>query len=68
MIKLYSISETARKLGRSTDWLRKAEKMGRLPRARRDYNGWRVYTEEDIVRLRHLLVPGLVTAANSSKA
>ena len=56
MTKLYRISEAARKLGRSTDWLRKVENIGKLPRARRDYNGWRVYTSEDIAKLRGLLV------------
>jgi DNA-binding transcriptional MerR regulator len=57
MRKLYSISEAARKLGRSADWLRKAEDMGKLPRARRDYNGWRVYTSADVVELQELLAP-----------
>lgn len=58
MQKLMTVSEAARELGRSADWLREAEKRGRLPKARRDStNRWRIYTEEDIERLRELIVP-----------
>ena len=52
-----TIAEAAKELGRSVSWLRDAEKKGRLSKARRDLNGWRVYTEEDLQRLRKLLVP-----------
>lgn len=31
MTKLMSVSEVARKLGRSVDWLREAEKRGKIP-------------------------------------
>ena len=55
MEKLFSISEVARELGRSVDWLRDAEKRGKLPKARRDLNGWRVYTSADIAKLQELL-------------
>ena len=51
--QIYSISEAARKLGLSVDWLRQGEKRGSLPLARRDRNGYRYYTSEDLVRLRN---------------
>ncbi len=58
--RIYSISEAARKLGLSAAWLREGEKRGSLPRARRDRNGYRYYTHEDLKRLRNrrLLEPG----------
>jgi DNA-binding transcriptional MerR regulator len=47
----FSISEAARELELSAEWLRQGERRGSLPRARRDRNGYRFYTEED---LKHL--------------
>ena len=47
-----SISEAARELGLSAEWLRQGEKRGSLPPARRDRNGHRYYTQDDIERLR----------------
>jgi DNA-binding transcriptional MerR regulator len=49
---VYSISQAARELGLSAEWLRQGEKRGSLPLARRDRNGYRYYTAEDIERLR----------------
>lgn len=49
----YGISEAARELGLSADWLRKGERRGSLPHAKRDRNGHRYYTEEDVERLRN---------------
>ncbi|MBD0328419.1 MAG: MerR family transcriptional regulator [Pyrinomonadaceae bacterium] len=51
--RIYSISEAARKLGLSAEWLRRGEKRGSLPLARRDRNGYRYYTPEDVERLRN---------------
>ena len=51
--RIYSISEAARELGLSAEWLRQGEKRGSLPLARRDRNGYRYYTPEDIERLRN---------------
>lgn len=48
----YRISEVARLLGISAEWLRAGEKRGFFPPARRDRNGHRYYTEEDVERLR----------------
>jgi len=62
MQKLFTVSEVARELSRSESWLRDAETRGKIPRARRDLNQWRVYTEEDVNRLKELLVPSLSQA------
>jgi DNA-binding transcriptional MerR regulator len=45
------ITEAARRLGVTPYYLRLLESQGRIPPARRDYNG-RVYTEFDIAILR----------------
>lgn len=47
------ISECARRLGVSPQHLRILEWRGRIPPARRDYNG-RIYSEDDIALLRAL--------------
>ena len=39
-------------MGLSAEWLRQGEKRSSLPLARRDRNGYRYYTAEDIERLR----------------
>jgi DNA-binding transcriptional MerR regulator len=57
MNKLFNVSEVARQLEKSESWLRSAEKHGKIPRASRDLNGWRVYTEKDIEWLKSLLMP-----------
>ena len=51
--RTYSISEAARELGLSAEWLRQGEKRGSLPLAKRDRNDYRYYTPEDIERLRN---------------
>lgn len=56
---IFGITEAAKELGCSTRWLRDAEKKGKLPKAKRDINNWRVYTGKDLNRLRKLLVPGI---------
>ena len=55
--RIYTISEAARELDLSAEWLRQGEKRGSLPRAKRDRNGYRYYTLEDIesLRIRRLL-------------
>jgi DNA-binding transcriptional MerR regulator len=47
----YRVSEAARLLGISAEWLRVGERRGVFPPARRDRNGHRYYTEEDIERM-----------------
>ena len=56
MYAILKVSEAARRLERSQRWLRDVERKGKIPKARRDLNGWRVYTSEDIVRLQELIV------------
>jgi DNA-binding transcriptional MerR regulator len=48
----HRISEAARELGISIEWLRAGETRGFFPPALRDRNGHRYYTEEDIERMR----------------
>jgi hypothetical protein len=49
----YRISEAARELGISIEWLRKGEARGYFAPALRDRNGHRYYTEEDMKRMRN---------------
>jgi DNA-binding transcriptional MerR regulator len=50
------VSEIARQLGISEAWLRRAE--GEIiPKARRDVNNWRIYSEADLEILRQILFP-----------
>ena len=58
-MRLMKVNEAARELGCSETWLRRAERRGRIPKARRDLNGWRAYTNEDLDALRQVLVPTL---------
>lgn len=54
---MLKVSGAARMLGRSEKWLRSAEAEGKIPKAKRDINGWRVYTQEDVQAIKKLLVP-----------
>jgi DNA-binding transcriptional MerR regulator len=58
-MRLFKVSEAARQLERSERWLRESETKGKIPKARRDLNGWRVYTEDDIKAIRQLILPRL---------
>lgn len=57
MDRYLKVSEVARQLGCSTEWLRGAERTGKIPAAKRDINGWRVYSEKDIEKIEALLAP-----------
>jgi DNA-binding transcriptional MerR regulator len=57
MEKVFNISEVARELGVSVDWLRDGEKKGKIPKARRNLNGWRVYSQGDVNKIHGLLIP-----------
>lgn len=57
LVELITVSQAARRLGRSERWLREAETKGKIPKARRDLNGWRVYTDDDVKRIGGLLAP-----------
>jgi DNA-binding transcriptional MerR regulator len=52
--RIAKIGQAADALGVSTSWLRFGERLGSLPRARRNEDGWRIYTAEDLERLRRL--------------
>ena len=49
----FQIGEAAQRLGVTPKHLRLLEREGRIPPARRDYNG-RIYTEFDIAVLRSM--------------
>lgn len=55
-MRLLIVSEVAKELGCSGRFLREAEKLGKIPKAKRDINNWRVYTGEDIIYLERLLL------------
>ncbi len=62
MKKILRVNEAARELGVSEAWLRRSERTGRIHKARRDLNNWRVYTEADVATLRELLFPATLKA------
>ena len=51
MYGIVHISEAARLLGCTPEYIRTLERRGRIPPTRRDYNG-RIYTQFDIALLR----------------
>lgn len=51
----FHIAETAKRLGVTPTYLRMLETQGRIPPARRDYNG-RIYSEFDIALLKSMEV------------
>lgn len=53
METIVRISEVARRLGCTAQYLRMLEWQGRIPPARRDYNG-RIYSEFDVALLRSM--------------
>lgn len=46
--KVYTIKDLALRLDRSVLTLKRWEKQGLLPEARKDSRGWRVYTETEV--------------------
>ncbi|MFC1924058.1 MerR family transcriptional regulator [Chloroflexota bacterium] len=57
MSRLFRVAQAARELGCSETFLREGEKRGKLPKARRDFNSWRIYTEKDLEQIRKLIIP-----------
>jgi DNA-binding transcriptional MerR regulator len=53
MEHVFHISETARRLSVTPTYLRALEAQGRIPPARRDFNG-RVYSDFDVALLKSL--------------
>jgi MerR HTH family regulatory protein len=56
LARVMRVSEVARALLISPTFLRRLERSGRIPPARRDLNGHRRYTDEDLDRLRRLIL------------
>ena len=56
-MRLLTIGEVARELDISVEWLQKPERDGRIPEAKRNINGWRVYIQDDLEHLRKILIP-----------
>lgn len=46
--KLYKIKDLALRLDRSILTIKRWERQGLIPKARKDSRGWRVYTEEEV--------------------
>jgi len=55
---LFTITKAAERVGVSTKTIIRWEKARRIPRAKRDWRGWRVFTEQQVsemIRLREQL-------------
>jgi DNA-binding transcriptional MerR regulator len=46
--KLYKIRDVALRLDRSILTIKRWEKQGLIPKARKDSRGWRIYTEDEV--------------------
>lgn len=55
-LELLTVSQVARELGMSVDWMRKAAKRGTIRPAKRHSCGWRLYSPDDVIVLKHLLL------------
>ncbi|MEE9603996.1 MAG: MerR family DNA-binding transcriptional regulator [Candidatus Scalindua sp.] len=54
MKEMMSITEVAKMLRISPSTIKKWEEMGKVKRAKRDRRGWRVYDQNDAVKLMAL--------------
>ena len=52
MKKRMTITEVADTIGVSAKTLARWEKIGKIRKPKRDWRGWRVYEEEDILQIR----------------
>ena len=50
------ISELAEKVGLNPQTIRRLERKGAIPAAKRDLNGWRHYSADTVAKLRKLYV------------
>ena len=48
---LYKIKDVALRLDRSILTLKRWEKQGLIPKARKDSRGWRIYTEDEVRKI-----------------
>ncbi len=51
--KRMTISEVANIVGVSCKTLTRLEKSGKTPKAKRDWRGWRVYDENDLLKIKN---------------
>jgi adenine-specific DNA-methyltransferase len=51
----FSITEVAIQLGVSSKTIMRWEKAGKIRKAKRDWRGWRIYSEQDIAEMRNLI-------------
>jgi MerR family Zn(II)-responsive transcriptional regulator of zntA len=56
MLKLYNIGQVVKKLKINKETIRYYEKIGLLKETKRDSNGYRIYTDEDIEILQFILM------------
>ncbi|MFH1427331.1 MAG: hypothetical protein ABIG60_02275 [Patescibacteria group bacterium] len=47
LIKIFSLNDIAKVISRDKTTIIKWEKQGRIPKAKRDQNGWRFYSEKE---------------------
>ena len=52
MDRRYTITEAARTIGVRPETIKRWERAGKIPTAKRDWRNWRVYVEQDIQVLR----------------
>ncbi len=57
METMLTVTQAARKLGCSEQWLRDSAAKGKIPQPMRDINGWRRYTKADIEEIARILFP-----------
>ena len=64
-------AQVARIFGRSPDWLKMLERLGVIPRARRDFSGYRFYLPGDVEEIRRIVherAAGRGTAEREARA
>ena len=50
-----TITDVAEKLGVTTKTITRWEKAGKVKKAKRDWRGWRVYSQEEVDELKGLV-------------
>lgn len=52
--KVMTINQAAEKIGVSTKTIQRWEKGKLIPKAKRDWRGWRMYTMSDVKRMKKI--------------
>ena len=50
-----SITEVAAQLGVSPKTIMRWEKAGKIKKAKRDWRGWRIYSDDDVALMKNLI-------------